>query len=66
MQDNPCRFLERLRIEHRPPVILTPYQSHHLLDYVKRKKGLSKVKPPHKLLADVTKETYSCSFIRSR
>lgn len=27
-------------------------------DYVKRKKGLAKVKPPHKLLADVTKETY--------
>ncbi len=27
-------------------------------DYVKRKKGLSKVKPPHKLLEDVTKETY--------
>ncbi len=27
-------------------------------DYVKRKKGLAKVKPPHKLLNDVTKETY--------
>ncbi len=27
-------------------------------DYVKRKKGEAKVKPPHKLLADVTKETY--------
>ncbi len=27
-------------------------------DYVKRKKGLAKVKPPHKLLEDVTKETY--------
>ena len=27
-------------------------------DYVKRKKGLAKVKAPHKLLEDVTKETY--------
>ena len=27
-------------------------------DYVKRKKGEAKVKPPHKLLAGVTKETY--------
>jgi DNA polymerase III subunit alpha len=27
-------------------------------DYVKRKKGLAKVKAPHKLLNDVTKETY--------
>jgi len=27
-------------------------------DYVKRKKGLAKVKAPHKLLDDVTKETY--------
>ncbi len=27
-------------------------------DYIKRKKGLQKVKAPHKLLDDVTKETY--------
>jgi DNA polymerase-3 subunit alpha len=27
-------------------------------DYVKRKKGLAKVKAPHKLLDGVTKETY--------
>ncbi len=27
-------------------------------DYIKRKKGKAKVKPPHDLLADITKETY--------
>ncbi|HYR58507.1 MAG TPA: DNA polymerase III subunit alpha, partial [Chthoniobacteraceae bacterium] len=27
-------------------------------DYIKRKKGLAKVKAPHKLLEDITKETY--------
>jgi len=27
-------------------------------DFVKRKKGLARVKPPHKLLEEVTKETY--------
>jgi len=27
-------------------------------DYIKRKKGEQKVKPPHKLLDDITKETY--------
>ena len=36
--ENPCRFLEKVRVDRKPPVILTPLQVALILDYARRRK----------------------------
>lgn len=36
--DNPTRYMEKIRIERKPPFILTPLQTALILDYARRRK----------------------------